>query len=480
MIRNPDLPLHGHFSAAGSRWSIRSNSAALLQCAAATFPRLTPRGRARLHADIYVDNSSRHEPLWHVPQFRGREHLVFADYGPGDRILADLGSRHVIGCLSAATAADISFGKRVIFPILLGIVGAVVGVTALHCACLRYKGEGLLFAGESGAGKSTLSFELSRRGLDFISDDWTYFSPAGGEVLAWGLPTNIKLLPDSISHFSELARYVPQTHLNGELALDVAPEEVGIRRARCCRPGRIFVLERQPGSTFEPTRLAAGEISAYFRHSLEKLPACLADSRETQLATIRALCQAECWHIRCGGTPREIATRILQFCDHTSPRSATPAAPFPVTRREWPDLLRRFSPLPIQESFASDGFTVQVASNSERAISALRRITQPRTHSLPPVISWSIQEEPEWPADMLSSGALACGALSFLNLGGHSFAAFDRQTMRAVTFIAGRNAGRELESSLRLVFSHLLRESAALPHAVPHYTSSSDSSLPAC
>lgn len=467
MIRNPLLPLHGHFSAAGSRWSVRSNSLDVLQAVAETFPRLNHRGRVVLTVDIYVDQNPSPQPLWSVPQFRGRDHLFFADYGPNDCMLADLQARHVIGRFAPATAQHTSYWKRVVLPILLGVAGAVAGVTPLHCACLQYKGEGLLITGESGAGKSTLSFELARRGLDFVSDDWTYFSRAGTEVLAWGLPTNIKLLPDSVTHFPELHNHVPGIHLNGELALEVEPEAAGARRPLCSRPGRIFVLDRQPGLGFEAARLAPNEIAAYFQQSLERLPACLSKSREAQLATIRTLSQVEAWHLRCGGSPQEIATQILQFCDGTVPRPTAMSAPLQVTRREWPDMLRRFVALPFVQPFSCDGFQFQVAADSERVLRALARIAEPSAAVSAPSLSWTIQEEQDWPRSMTPANGLSCGPLSFLTFGRHSFLACDRHARRAITFIASSNTGRELEGTLETMLLHLAREGTASTLRVP-------------
>lgn len=467
MIRNPDLPIHGHFSAAGSRWSVRSNSLALLQAVTETFPRLNHRGRVALTVDIYVDQKAGTQPLWSVPQFRGRDHLVFADYGPDACMLADLQGRHVIGRFAPATAHDISYWKRIVLPILLGITAPVVGVTALHCACLQYKGEGLLITGESGAGKSTLSFELARRGLDFVSDDWTYFSRADTEVLAWGLPTNIKLLPDSIVHFPELQNQIPRTHLNGELALEVIPEEAGAKRPICSRPGRIFVLERQSGSGFEAARLAPNEIAAYFQQSLERLPACLAKSREAQLETIRALAQAETWHLRCGGGPQEIATQVLQFCDGISPRRTAVSSPLQLIRREWPDMLRRFVALPYVQPFIFDDFQFQLASDSGRILRALSRIAERAAVLTAPFLSWAIQEEPDWPRCLLPPTGLSCGGLSFLSFGRHSFLACDRHTRRAIAFLAAATADHELESTLETMLLHLAREGAASSLGMP-------------
>ena len=467
MIRNPDLPLHGHFSAAGSRWSVRSNSFELLQAVAETFPRLNHRGRATLSVEIYVDHNAGAKSLWTVPQFRGRDHLVFDDYGPDACILADLRARHVIGRFAPATAHDISFWKLIILPILLGVAAPVVGVTALHCACLQYKGEGLLITGESGAGKSTLSFELARRGLDFISDDWTYFSRTGSDVLAWGLPTNIKLLPDAVVHFPELQNHVPSIHLNGELALEITPEDAGAKRSVCSRPGRIFILERQPGWGFEAARLAPNEVAAYFQQSLERLPACLARSREAQLATIRGLAQVEAWHLRCGGSPREIATQLLQFCDGTSHRRTAVSSPLQLARLEWPDLLRRFVALPCIQPFCFESFQLQVASDSERILRALSHIAEPAAVSAAPFFSWAIQEEPAWPRCVAPPTGFSCGSLSFLGFGQHSFLACDRHAGRAISFLAAAIPDHELEGALETMLLHLAREGTATPLRVP-------------
>lgn len=463
MTRNPELPLRGRFSAAGSNWSIRSNCAAVLQSAAATFPSLSRRGRVDLNVDIYIDAKTPAQPLWGTPQFRGRDHLVFADYGPNNCMLADLQARHIISRFSSATAADTGYWKQVIFPILLGIAGVVIGVTALHCACLQYEGEGLLITGESGAGKSTLSFELARRGLGFISDDWTYFRRTGTEITAWGLPAKIKLLPDSIAHFPELRGHVPVPHLNGELALQIEPETAGATRETYCRPARIILLNRQPGTCLELAPVAANEMAEYFRQSLERLPACLSQHRDAQLAIISALCRSECWYLRCGGTPQEIATHILRACEGipSAPAMASPQ----VTRGEWPDMLRRFVRLPLQRQFSFGGRSFQVATDSERVMRALRSVAEPGARSPASAICWTIQEEPDWDGNGTPATGLAGGALSFLNVGGHSFVAYDRSLGRAIAFVAAANPGQELKSTLRTMLSHLVRE--AVPATLP-------------
>lgn len=465
MTHNPHLHLQGHFSAAGSTWSIRSNSAAVLQSAAETFPALKNAACAELEIQIYMESGASPQSLWKVPQFRGRDQLVFADFGPRDRLLVDLLGRRAIGQFSPAVAADSAYWKRTIFPILLGVTGAALGITPLHCACLRYKGEGVLITGESGAGKSTLAFELARRGLEFISDDWTYFSRRGMEVVAWGLPTSIKLLPDCVSHFPELQNQVPVIHLNGELALELDPERTGFKRESFCRPTRVFLLDRQPGCGFAVSRLSADEIAEYLRQSLEKLPACLEKYRDAQLATILALCQTEAWYLRCGGSPQDIASGILHLCGEVPGQPGRPYFPLRVTRREWPDLLRRFVPLKLREQFFIRGHVFQIQSDSKRIMRALRGLAKPFTMSAPRSICWTIQEEPEWTNGEECSAGLATGGLSFLSAGGHSFVAFDRNTGQAAAFIGGANADAEIRTVLDAMSTHLIQEaaSASLP-----------------
>ncbi|MFZ0816443.1 MAG: hypothetical protein WAM78_13045 [Candidatus Sulfotelmatobacter sp.] len=264
----------------------------------------------RFHVDFAVENA----PLWTKPHFRALDHLYYATYGPCDSMLVDQSGRRVIGSFSPAVAGDLSYWKHTILPILLGIASASVGVTPLHCACVVKDGSGLLLAGKSGAGKSTSALSLSLSGFSYLSDDCTYLSRISNGIRAWGLPTPVKLLPDSVNYFPELALIKAALSLNGELALTVDPTEIfNVRRCLSCDPRWLVFLERTADSppVIKPVR--SSEAASRLAADLETIPASIADQYEYQLETIRLLVDRECWVVQHALKPKVLASLLAEI-----------------------------------------------------------------------------------------------------------------------------------------------------------------------
>jgi hypothetical protein len=310
------LPLAARFMVAGSTWMISSNSEEILTAAQETFqPAGDGSSMTDLWVSIYVDFEVPDQPRWPQPRFRALDHLYFAMYGPGDSMLVDQQRRRAVGLFSSSTARDLSYWKRVILPVLLGIASASIGVTPLHCACLVKNGHGLLIGGESEAGKSTLALSLSLNGFAYLSDDWTYFSQSGNEVCAWGLPTPVKLLPDAVKYFPQLAALEPAISQNGELAFEVDPVETfGVSRSLSCEPRWLVFVERtqEPCAVFKP--IGSAEAASRLAADLEMLPSRISYQREHQLATIKALVNRDCWVLRHGMSPSSVACELAEFC----------------------------------------------------------------------------------------------------------------------------------------------------------------------
>jgi hypothetical protein len=69
-------------------------------------------------------------------------------------------------------------------------------LVSLHAACVGHRGRGLILIGPTGAGKSTIALHCLLDGLDFLSEDSTFVSPA--TMLATGVSNFVHLRPDSI------------------------------------------------------------------------------------------------------------------------------------------------------------------------------------------------------------------------------------------------------------------------------------------
>jgi hypothetical protein len=318
------LPLQAYCKVAGSIWLIRTNSAAILRSAAQTFE-TTDGGGIAPDLSLYfaVDFDLADKRPWPKPHFRGLNHLVYASYSSGNVMLIDLLHRSVIASISPDMAQDAQYWRHVLLPVLLGSCSAAIGVTPLHCACLVKNQSGLLLGGVSGAGKSTLSLSLARQGFAFLSDDWTYFRQCDSAVMAWGIPTVLKLLPDAVTYFPELARFESRPSLNGELAFEVDPVNgLGVTQSLNCRVGWIVFLERA-GKTgkvvFE--RISSEEAFSRFVLDLEMLPPCVSQMRALQLQTVRAIASGQCWVLRHGGAPHAVAAEVVQFCETSGSRT---------------------------------------------------------------------------------------------------------------------------------------------------------------
>lgn len=321
-----DMPYHCTVSVVGQPCSLYTNSLRLqsivssfFQSAVSSIPWQAPVASFR----FYIENG-REEDISSIsdlrqvtPHFRGFGPFVFATYSERDKMIFNLLEREVSGTFSSAAVQDEELWKRIILPVMVGVMTPSLGTVAVHSACLVYEGQGLLISGYSGVGKSTLAVALARRGLSLLSDDWTYVSSRQGSLEAWGLPVPVKLLPDAVRFFPELAGLSSSPSLNGEIAYEVHPEtSLGCSRAMHCIPRCFLLLERseEEQTCFEP--VSGEEVSSYLADNLERLPHSIAHLRKHQLHLIRGLHACKLYRMRFHGTPDSVAEQVLDFCQN--------------------------------------------------------------------------------------------------------------------------------------------------------------------
>jgi HPr Serine kinase C-terminal domain len=308
------LPLRTDFYVAGAHCHLSTNSADIIQSMSRwlRWRGPSPAASRSFEMEIIVDprlDTAAKRPAY----FRGNGHLVFGFLPQGSFITYDLLRQYVRAVLSSEAARDDSFWNALLIPITIGIVGTTVGVVPLHCACLERNGRGLLIAGDSGVGKSTLTAALTQRGLALISDDWTYFSKEQSTLVAHGLFSPIKLLPDAVQFFQELRDLTPAISLNGELAYEVDPARFAGSTVNTSRPNWIFLLERtpNPGCHFVPCSSAS--IGEFFEKNAERLPDELIDAKAQRTAIIRTLSDLPSWILHTGESPQRTSEAIDHF-----------------------------------------------------------------------------------------------------------------------------------------------------------------------
>jgi hypothetical protein len=309
--KHAETHLCEHYTAAGTVFSLSTNCDKLLAAARGSFlPAELAAGPFDFSLRFWVDDADTARPPWPKPYVRGLGHLVFAGFDSGSSVLVDLRTRRVIGRFSAGMASDTRYWRTVIFPMLLTIVSASLGIAELHCACVAKNDEGVLLAGPSGAGKSTLALALSQNGFSFLSDDRTFCSLGKGQIQLWGPPTRFKLRPEATEWFGEL-RNEPLTDTHGgEPALWFDPEDIlGLSRVRFCRPRSLIFLERRNTAAFQFSSMAPAEaLSRLNKDLMAELPDAVAKRSQT----IARLVEFPCWLLQYGGNPYTVARNIMQ------------------------------------------------------------------------------------------------------------------------------------------------------------------------
>ncbi len=308
-------PLCDYYLTAGAVCQLSTNYEPILEAARESFFQVgVPPRLSDLRLRFWVDPAAQAGPPWPKPHFRGLGQLIFAGFDSENSLLIDLRTRRAIGRFSPAMGKDRCFWKTVIFPVLLTVFGASVGITELHCACVVRNENGLLLAGDSGAGKSALSLALGECGFAFLSDDRTYISRRDGQIIAWGLPTFLKLRADASALFPELGGLDPCVGWNGERAFQVDPEhQLHFPRCLRCEPRWLIFLERQAAPGFALTEMSPAKAAARLKEDL--LPET-PEATRAQLETINKLVDQQCWLVRYGGAPQSIARALDQFCSN--------------------------------------------------------------------------------------------------------------------------------------------------------------------
>ncbi len=147
--QDAETPLRRRYLAAGAVFEISTNFEPILAVAQETFGELMESAAVDCGLRFWVDTSASAGPPWPKPYFRDWITWYSLALPPRTRSW----SIFVAAASSAGSCrpwADRAYWKAVIFPALLTIVGASVGITELHCGCVVRADEGLLLAGNSG------------------------------------------------------------------------------------------------------------------------------------------------------------------------------------------------------------------------------------------------------------------------------------------------------------------------------------------
>jgi len=302
-----------YLSFAGKPLLVQSNSCVILRHASSFFAQrnceeVSARPAAELRLMLRSDHDCHAED---APWFRGKGYFALARFTHADSVWFNLRTCRACGFFSAAIASDAARWHKDILPAVAGILAPAIAVAPVHAACLSNNNSGILLTGKSGVGKSTLAVILARRGYGFLADDWSYLAQTRTGINAWSVPVPVKLLPDAVSYFPELASYLCAHSLNGELAYEVSPQECfGLSRKDHCPIRCIVLLDRsqQPGITISP--VPAAEAIDWLCFEIEQLTGQLTSAYRAQIGLLEGLSESVCLRVTFNAPPQEVASAI--------------------------------------------------------------------------------------------------------------------------------------------------------------------------
>ena len=430
------------YLAAGVHLRIETNSESILQIAQQSFEQTRPdiRSRDEIRLRLWVE-AQRPCATRSKPYFRGLGNLVFSGFDDRSSLMINLRDRSGAGRFSPELAGDARFWKTVVFPSFLTVVGPSVGLTSLHCACVAWKGRGLLLVGESGSGKSSLSLALAQRGFDFLSDDRTLISDREGHLVAWALSTEMKQRADAIAHFPALRNIGSSEMCKGEPVFRFDPGQLfGVTQVQSCEPRWVVFLERQSRPSFSLSAIFPEEAARRLQQDLHQESS---ETAERQQRTINALSGRECCSLRYGGNPQTIAGALRHLIAGQLKPIKTflpPQTEATVRTHALPsDPLRRFRATSLRSNVSIMGRTIRLETDSPLVLKHASEVLssfQPVLNGSPQFL-WRIvcepREEPQasWPV----LTAFSDRSVRYINMGQRSFIAVDLDAREAVGFL---------------------------------------------
>ena len=326
-----DDPLHwgipirfqADFNPIGTPIRVESNHEAVIRVARENFGRYgkpRPGESPKFSLRLCVDPVHRAGPPWPKPNFRSLNHLVHINCGDSNFAVADLNTGVCIGFVTEAMVEDASFFKSTFLDCLFYVLAVHHNYTPVHCSGVVSRGRGVLICGVSGTGKTTLAYACARSGLQVLSDDVVHLQidPANDLLRLWGKPWFLRLVPEAVELFPELAGLQPQLRSDHEwyLEIDVENQFPG-RAVVSCEPQALVFLERHQDA--ENQQLQPLDVDSALERLLKDIFVSETAVIERHRQTLKRLLQIKAYTLSYSGDPLKAVEVIRSILHHSDP-----------------------------------------------------------------------------------------------------------------------------------------------------------------
>ncbi len=209
--------------------------------------------------------------------------------------VADLTAGRAIARVTPVTAASSRYLR---YHILEGAVLSLIAnkrAVAVHAACVRVGGRGVLLCADSGEGKSTLAYAGARSGWTYVSDDSTYLPMHSEDRLAIGNCHTMRFRPSGAELFPELAGRPHTPRVMGKPSIEVRTSEwPEMATTSMTAVDHVLFLNQRYADTQELVPLRAESVRPWFNQFLMSPP----ETRPAQEATLERLLSAGVFELR--------------------------------------------------------------------------------------------------------------------------------------------------------------------------------------
>ena len=200
---------------------------------------------------ICVDADQHDDAPPPIPCYRSLKHIFHIACNDRNFAAADLASGCAVGFVTPEIAGNTAFFRYTFLECLFHVLVVHRSHTPVHCSGVAFNDYGILICGTAGAGKSSLAYACAKSGMQILTDDVAHLrvDPASKRLLLWGNPWCLRLLPNAVQLFPELAdeKVTLRREHDWYLEIDTSRRFPGSPLASCQPVGLVF-LEREDGA----------------------------------------------------------------------------------------------------------------------------------------------------------------------------------------------------------------------------------------
>jgi len=183
--------------------------------------------------------------------------------------VADLRAGRALGRVTPAAAGCWPYLRYFFLEAAALCMIASMRAVAIHGACVRAGGKGVLLCGDSGEGKSTLAYAGTRAGWTYVSDDATYVPIHREDRLVIGNCQQIRFRPSCVALFPELAGYSITPRAAGKPSIEIRTSEwTDFSTSNTTQIDHVVFLTRRHADTEELIRLRPSSVLPWFEQHL--------------------------------------------------------------------------------------------------------------------------------------------------------------------------------------------------------------------